>query len=177
MELILLFIGALILKKRAILNDDDVGVSGAFYALLACGFFIYPLTYMIGIAFREFTFPATYGYLQPFVDYKWQLLVMGVSLSIGYLIDFKTLRNNSIGQFISKEVIRVSMLLFAVGIVGIACVELIEDMNDFYPSEQIGTNTTLFTFENKMFPIVTIILVRMAIEVLYIKRIKVHSPN
>lgn len=178
MELTLLFLGALIFRKKARYRHENIGVSGAFYALFACTVFIYPLAYMIGSAFQEFTNPATYGYFQPFVDYKWQLLIMGASLGIGYLIDFKSLKNNSIGQFISSEVIRVSILLFAIGIVGIASVEWIEDMNDFYPSQNgISGNRTLFTYENKLFPIITIILVRMGLEIWYLKRVKIYTNN
>jgi len=176
-ELLLLFLGALILKNKTKNTEESLGVSGAFYALTACIVFIYPIIYIIGDAFHEFDVSGDYGYMQPFVDYKWQLLVIAISLGFGYLVDFRTLQAKSIGPFISSEVIRVSILIFAIGIIGIACVEWIEDMNDFYPSENSRTtNRTPFTFENKLFPIITIIIVRMALEIWYMKRVKIYVP-
>lgn len=168
-ELILLFIGAFMLRNKTAAKEDDIGLSGAFYALLACTFFIYPMTYILANSYNEFSKPEVYGYLQPFVDYKWELIVMTISLGIGYLVDFKTLRANSIGQFISSEVIRVSFLLFGVGILGMMWLEWLDDMSI------ISSPNNPFTHENKMIPILTIISARMLFEIWYLKRVKIYT--
>jgi len=178
MELILLFLGALILKSKIPANESDLGLSGAFYALLACVFFIYPMVYMVGVSYNEFTTPANYSYMQPIVDYKWQLLLMAITLGVGYLVDFKTLNNNSIGPFISSEVIRISFLLFAVGLLGMMWLEWVEDWADFtkYNKSHIK-DITSFTKDSKITLILIIISARMLIEIWYMKRVKIYIKH
>ncbi len=170
MELVLLFIGALIMKNKIRAKEGDLGLSGASYALFACIFFIYPMAYMVGLSYNEFSTPAVHGYLQPIVDYKWQLLVMAISLGAGYLVDFKTLKNNLIGSFISSEVIRLSILLFAVGFLGMMWLEWVEEWTDFSTNYR---DINPFTKDSKITLILIIISARMLIEIWYMKRVKV----
>jgi len=174
MELILLFLGALILKNKAPQKEGDLGISGASYALFACIFFIYPMAYMVGLSYNEFSTPVVHGYLQPIVDYKWQLLVMAISLVAGYLVDFKTLKNNLIGSFISSEVIRLSILLFAVGILVMMWLEWVQEWTRYITTNKAHLkDLNPFTKDSKITLILIIISARMLIEIWYMKRVKV----
>lgn len=178
MELILLFLGAIILKNKVQEKESDLGLSGAFYAFLACTVFIYPLVYMVGDTYNEFSKPSIYGYLQPIVDYKLELFLMAISLGVGYLVDFKTLKSNSIGSFISSEVIRISMLLFAVGLLGMMWIEWLEEtaeMSAYSKSDLEDAN--IFTNDSKITLLLLIISARMLIEIWYMKRVKIFSEH
>lgn len=177
-ELILLFIGAVLVRKSFHNEDEDIGISGVFYALFACTVFIYPMAYMLGNAYSEFTEPAAHGYFQPFIDYKWQIITMAFSLGIGYLVDFNALKNNNTGKYISSEVFRICILLFSVGLVGMICIAWIKEVTQFNSEgNQLTLSVTPYTKDTKMFPIITIIAVRMVIEILYLRRVNDKSSD
>ena len=166
-EMILLFIGSFFIEKKQPFRYEDVGRSGAAYALFACTAFIYPMAYMMGDNYGEFSKPAIYGSLQPIVDYKWQILLMTLSLGVGYLADFKSLKKRDLGEYISTEVYRVCFLLFGIGLLGMMCLEGIKEIAQPIYSKD-GIPISPFTTESKMIPIIVMISARMAIEVWYL---------
>ena len=170
-ELILLFVGAIIVKKNTPYELSEVNVSGAAYALISCLVFIYPMAYMMGNSYGEFSSPNKLGFLQPIVDYKWEILLMAISLGVGYLSDFNSLKKKKLSEYISTEVYRVSFLLLAIGLIGMASLEGIKEMTEANnPGWVNGQPFNPFTKENKMIPILIMISARILIEIWYIRR-------
>ena len=173
MEMILLFIGSIIIGNKITYKHDDIGKAGAAYALLASSALVYPMAFVMADLYGEFSKPNLYGYFQPIVDYKWQILVMAFSLGIGYLVDFKSLKGSDLGKFISEEVYRVCFLLFGIGILGMMCIVGIKEMANYYGTflSEIEPDNP-YNPSSKMIPIMLMIAARMGIEIWYLKRMK-----
>lgn len=166
LEMILLFIGAIIIGRYSRQKFSDVGRSGAFFALFACMAMLYPLAYMMGDAYGEYSDPIEYSFLQPVVDYKYEIIIMFFSLGVGYLLDFNSLKKKDLAAYLSKEVFRVSFLLFGIGLLGMMCIEFTKELSDHYgPGLINGTVKTPYSNGSKMFTILVLVSARIAIEI------------
>lgn len=168
-EMILIFIGTVLVGRNARQKTTDVGKSGAFYALFVCMFFIYPMAYMMGDTYDEFSKPNIHGLIQPVYDYKWEILVMAVLLGLGYLSDFKSLKKTNLADFISNEVYRVTFVIFGLGLLGMMCIEGIDEMTEIPPTFlENGKQIFPFPKDTKWIPITVMISGRVGIEIWYL---------
>ena len=166
MELFILSLGILILRIRNKLPEkkgwNEKSINLSFIVGLAA--FTYIFARELGDYYGEFSnFDQELKLFQPIIEFKWSLIVIIISLGLSYYIDIKQLKLPERKNAILSEVFRLAILVFTIITV---CITLPLFYREFSQSDE-GLN--------KWVLVITCILLRMSIEIWYLKESQKNS--
>jgi len=159
LEMCVLMIGVLIVGFSSPRKADDmhpIHVFGMSMIFLVCTF---PLAFYLGEFYHEYSQEKSGNWLLPFRDYFWPIIAMAISIGIGYLVDMGQLRKVDRSERFTTDLVRLCIQLFGVGF--ITFIVLL-----FFRELQEGT------WPNKWIPVSLIIVLRMLLEIWYLRRKK-----
>lgn len=161
LELFILMLGVLILRKRLIHKNGDVTPMGFVYAVVFMSAICLPIGYNLGLYYNEFSNDPSLTWWETLLPHKWSLLIMAISFSIGYLVDLKQITHAERGERLTTELFRLSIQIFFISWAGMLCILF---------------GTSMMTVESetlsKWIPIALMIVLRMGIEIWYMDQKK-----
>lgn len=156
-EMIILMIGAIILRNELGQNALDLNLKGIIYGTLAGLTASYPLAHFLGSHYGEFGMMDTEeNSLLAIFYYKYEFLLIALSLGLGYLISFKDLVTKERSERFTTEFFRILIILLLLSFLGIIFPAA---SKEFYDNKRTV---------DKWIPITIFIGVRVLLEIWYL---------
>ena len=151
-EMLILTLGLLMtnhLRKNKGNRNDVTGFKMAGGALPMIGLY-YFITRLLASHYGEFS-DGPHGWIQPFYDYPWAILIIAVSLGGSYFVDIRSLKSESRFEKITIELVRTMIIIYGISLIGSIVVMVDPSIS-------------------KWIPISIMIVSRMLIEIWYLKQ-------
>lgn len=156
-EMVILMIGAIIIRRELGQNAGDLNLKGIIYGTLAGLTASYPLAHLLGSHYGEFgIYDDQENTLLAILQFKYEFILIGVSFGIGYLVSFKDLITKERSERFTTEFFRIFIILLLMSFIGLLFPVA---SKEFYDNKRPV---------DKWIPITIFISVRILLEIWYL---------
>lgn len=156
-ELLILLIGAFIIRHELGQDAQDLNLKGVIAGTLIGISMSYPLAYLLGRHYGEFELVEDeQDLLWPIILFKYEFLLIAISLGIGYFISFKELITKERSERFTTEFFRVFIILLLLAFSGTL---FMAASKEFYDNKRPV---------DKWIPIATFLGARILLEIWYL---------
>lgn len=156
-ELVILMIGAFIVRNELGQNAKDLNIKGIVSGTLFALVISYPMAYLLGRHYGEFgLLEDEHDLFRPIFLFKYEFLLVAASLGIGYLLSFKDLITKERSERFTTEFFRVFVILL---LLAFSSTLFMAASREFYDNKRPV---------DKWIPIATFLAARILLEIWYL---------